>query len=57
LPISGKLKRKSEDEVLIKEIIIEGIISMKNGVIPSLIEAKLNAYLPPKKRERKVIEK
>ncbi|MBA3053166.1 MAG: MotA/TolQ/ExbB proton channel family protein [Candidatus Omnitrophota bacterium] len=57
LPISGKLKRKSEDEVLVKEIIIEGIISMKSGAIPSIIEAKLKAYLPPKKRERKVIEK
>ncbi|MBA3066593.1 MotA/TolQ/ExbB proton channel family protein [bacterium] len=57
LPVSGKLKRKSEDEVLVKEIIIEGIISMKNGDIPSIIESKLKAYLPPKKRERKVIEK
>ncbi|MEA2081844.1 MAG: MotA/TolQ/ExbB proton channel family protein [Elusimicrobiota bacterium] len=57
LPVSGKLKRKSEDEVLIKEIIIEGIISMKNGDIPSIIESKLKAYLPPKKRERKIIEK
>jgi len=43
--------------VLVKEIIIEGIISMKNGEIPSIIESKLKAYLPPKKRERKVIEK
>ncbi|MCD6412894.1 MAG: MotA/TolQ/ExbB proton channel family protein [Elusimicrobia bacterium] len=57
LPISGKLKRKSDDEVLVKEIIIEGIISMKTGDIPSIIEAKLKAYLPPKKRERKVIPK
>ena len=57
LPVSGKLKRKSEDEVLVKEIIIEGIISMKNGEIPSIIKSKLEAYLPPKKRERKVIEK
>jgi len=57
LPVSGKLKRKSEDEVLVKEIIIEGIISMKNGDIPSIIESKLKAYLPPKKRERKIVEK
>ncbi len=57
LPISGKLKRKSDDEVLIKEIIIEGIISMKSGDVGSIIESKLKAYLPPKKRERKIIQK
>ena len=57
LPIAGKLKRKSADEVLVKEIIIEGIVSLKNGDIPTIIESKLKAYLPPKARERKIIPK
>ncbi len=57
LPVCGKLKRKSDDEVLVKDIVIEGIISMKTGDIPSIIEAKLKAYLPPKKRERRIIGK
>ena len=57
LPVAGKLKRKNDDEVLIKEIIIEGIISIKKGDIPSIIESKLKAYLPPKTRVRNIISK
>jgi len=57
LPVCGKLKRKSDDEVLVRDIVIEGIISMKAGDIPSIIESKLKAYLPPKKRERRIIGK
>ncbi|RLD18281.1 MAG: motility protein A [Caldiserica bacterium] len=53
LPVAGKLRRRSEDEVLVKEVIIEGILSMKKGEIPSIIERKLLAFLPPKMREKK----
>ncbi|HLD30380.1 MAG TPA: motility protein A [bacterium] len=53
LPVAGKLKRRSEEEVLIREVIIEGILSMKLGDIPSVIESKLKAFLPPKMRESK----
>jgi len=50
LPVAGKLKRRSDDEVLVKEVIIEGVLSMKAGEIPSIIERKLKAFLPPKLR-------
>jgi len=50
LPIAGKLKRRSADEILVKEVIIRGVLSLQSGEIPSVVEAKLKAYLPPKMR-------
>jgi len=53
LPIAGKLKRRSADELLVKEVIIRGVLSLQAGEIPSVVEAKLKAYLPPKMRKAK----
>jgi len=53
LPIAGKLKRRSADEVLVKQIIIEGVLSLQAGEIPSIIDAKLKAFLPPEQRVSK----
>ncbi len=50
LPIAGKLKNRSGEEVLIKELMTEGIISIAKGENPRVIEQKLNAYLPPQLR-------
>ncbi len=50
LPIAGKLKNRSGAEVLVKELITEGIISIAKGENPRVIEQKLNAYLPPQLR-------
>jgi chemotaxis protein MotA len=50
LPIAGKLKNRSGEEVLVKELMTEGIISIAKGENPRVIEQKLNAYLPPQLR-------
>jgi len=50
LPMSGKLRRKSEEELLIKEIIIRGVLLLQSGTIPSRIEENLKAYLEPSQR-------
>ncbi|MFN3551105.1 MAG: hypothetical protein ACK4WJ_04805, partial [Endomicrobiia bacterium] len=47
LPISGKLKRRSEEEIFIKEVIIRGVLLLQSGVAPSVMEANLQAYLSP----------
>ena len=49
-PMSGKLKTRSKEEVLIRELIMEGILSISKGENPRIIEEKLNSYLPPKDR-------
>lgn len=46
LPIAGKLKRRSEEELFIKRVIIKGVLSLQSGEIPSIAVAKLRAYIP-----------
>ncbi len=51
LPIAGKLRGKSSEEVALKGIMLEGIISIAKGDNPRLLEQKLNAFLSPNLRE------
>jgi chemotaxis protein MotA len=50
LPISGKLKTRSKEEVLTKEMAIQGIVSLSNGDNPRILEQKLQAFIPPNQR-------
>lgn len=50
LPMAGKLRRRSEEELLIKEIVIRGVLLLQTGVAPSLMESNLKAYLDPSTR-------
>lgn len=50
IPIAEKLRAKSEEEILVKEIIIEGILSIQAGENPRIVEEKLKAFLPPATR-------
>lgn len=49
-PISVNLKLKSAKEASIRELIIEGILSIQSGVNPRIVEEKLATYLSPKER-------
>jgi chemotaxis protein MotA len=46
LPIGGKLKRRSENEMMLKSIIVEGIISIHAREHPILIQEKLMTFVP-----------
>lgn len=50
LPIAGKLKVRSGEEILLKEVMVEGMLSIQAGENPRIIEEKLKAFLPPKMR-------
>lgn len=50
IPIAGKLKSRSQDEIMIKELILQGILSLCRGDNPRIIEQKLHAFLPPSAR-------
>ena len=50
LPMAGKLRRRSDEELLVKEIIIRGVLLLQSGVSPSIMEANLKAYLDPAAR-------
>jgi chemotaxis protein MotA len=51
LPIAGKLRNRSKEEVMMKDLMAEGIMSIAKGDNPRLLEQKLNAFLPPQMRE------
>ncbi|MEW6723380.1 MAG: flagellar motor protein [Bacillota bacterium] len=50
IPIAGKLRVKSAEEILLKEVMIEGILSIQAGDNPRIVEEKLKAFLAPKLR-------
>ncbi len=46
-PIANILGIRNDDETLVREMIIEGIMSIQAGDAPRVLEAKLLAYLAP----------
>lgn len=50
LPLSNKLKQTNAEEVQVREIVMEGILSIQAGDNPRIVEEKLKAFLAPKKR-------
>jgi chemotaxis protein MotA len=53
LPMANKLKVRSKQEILTREIMIEGILSIQAGENPTILGQKLKAFLAPKDREAK----
>lgn len=51
LPMSGKLRLKSKEHMVSKEIMLVGVISILEGENPRLIEDKLKSYLSRKEQE------
>jgi chemotaxis protein MotA len=51
IPIKSKLEDRDRDESLLREIMIEGILSIQSGDNPRILEEKLLSFLPPTRRE------
>ena len=50
LPCATKLKAINAKEITMKEVIVEGILSIQAGENPRVIEEKLKSFLAPSKR-------
>jgi len=50
LPLAGKLKRNSEEELMIKDIMIEGIIGIHAKDHPMSLKEKLMTFVPQSER-------
>lgn len=50
IPIEKKLVDKHQDEMLVKEIMVEGILSIQAGDNPRILEQKLYTFLAPDER-------
>lgn len=54
IPMMGKLKSHDADEVKVKEMIIEGVLSIQAGDNPRILALKLLSFLDP--NDRKAVE-
>ncbi|MDT8899911.1 flagellar motor stator protein MotA [Anaeroselena agilis] len=50
-PFSNKLKLMSKEEVELKKMMLEGILSLQAGDNPATLEAKLRVFVPQSKRQ------
>ena len=49
-PVATKLKANNATEIMVKEIMIEGLLSIQAGENPRVIEEKLKSFLAPSDR-------
>ncbi len=50
-PVSNKMKANNAKEVMVKQIMIEGLLSIQAGENPRVIEEKLKSFVAPSERE------
>jgi chemotaxis protein MotA len=50
-PVANKLRCRSSDEVLLKNLELQGIMQIAAGANPRIVEQQLHAYLAPTMRE------
>lgn len=55
IPISGKLKTRSKQEVLTMQMVLEGVISIQSGDNHRIVEQKLKAFLSTKEQEKEMV--
>lgn len=51
LPMAGKLRKRSSEEVMVKELVLNGILSIAKGDNPRILEQKLHSFVPPPMRK------
>ncbi|MBW1939701.1 MAG: motility protein A [Deltaproteobacteria bacterium] len=51
IPISGKLRTRSAQELATKQLIMSGVLSVQSGDNPRMLEQKLHSFLSPKERK------
>lgn len=56
LPMAGKLELRSKEETQVKELIVEGIVSIQTGDNPNIVEEKLKVFLAPSQRREKKLD-
>jgi chemotaxis protein MotA len=52
LPIADKLDKRSQEEIMLKSIVIRGVMAIQAGDNPRVVEQRLNTFVPQGKRSR-----
>lgn len=50
MPLAGKLRTRSDEELVLKEMTIEGLLGIVQQTNPRLLEQRLLGFLPPQER-------
>ena len=56
IPIAGKLKTRSKQEILVKQMVLQGVLSIQSGDNHRVVEQKLKAFIAPKARSTADLE-
>lgn len=51
LPVAGKLKTRSKQEILLKQMMLQGVVSIQSGDNHRVVEQKLKAFIAPRARQ------
>jgi len=51
IPLAGKLEMRANEEGLLRDLMIEGIVAIQSGEGPQLIKEKLKSFVAPPDRE------
>ena len=54
LPMAGKLEIYSNEEIRLKEIIVEALLALQSGINPRLLQEQIKSYFSP--AEKKLLE-
>ncbi len=57
IPLAGKLRNRSKEEVAVREMMIEGLAGIQSGVNPRVLSEKLRSFLSPDRRDSAGTEK
>jgi chemotaxis protein MotA len=50
LPLAGKLEERNKMEILVRELMLAGILSLVDGQTPRSVQERLVVFVPPKER-------
>ncbi len=50
-PVADKLRIRSDEEMLMKQIVLKGVMSIQQGDNPRIVDQKLRIFLPPAARK------
>ena len=51
IPLSNKLKTRSKEEMLLRELQLEGVLAIAKGDNPRIMQEKLSSFQPPAERK------
>jgi len=52
IPMAKRIINKLENEILLMELMVEGILGIESGMNPYFLRAKLEAYITDRQKER-----